>query len=182
MTLQELSLVHVRVSVAQAFGGENDQRESSCDHRAVSRWNFAGAGAERSRNGQRTAGSRRRCGQSHSRCAGIWSPGSSRDETPQKHLHVGKEPQRLEDEYHQVVTSKKVPVGVAPASCPGRLFLNSLGRAREDDLIGDQSASASCLRRPPVARSMTVLMRGLQIRPNRLERGPRARSLKGAMR
>jgi hypothetical protein len=71
---------------------------------------------------------------------------------------------------------------VAPASCPGRLFLNSLGRAREDDRIGDQSASASCLRRPPVARSMTVLMRGLQIRPNRLERGPRARSLEGAMR
>jgi hypothetical protein len=54
---------------------------------------------------------------------------------------------------------------VAPASCPGRLFLNSLRRAREDDRIGDQSASASCLRRPPVARSMTVLMRGLQIRP-----------------
>ena len=106
MTLQELSLVHVRVSVAQAFGGENDQRESSCDHRAVSRWNFAGAGAERSRNGQRTAGSRRRCGQSHSRCAGVWSPGSSRDETPQKHLHVGKEPQRLKDEYHQIAISK----------------------------------------------------------------------------
>jgi hypothetical protein len=37
MTLQELSLVHLRVSVAQAFGGENDQRESSCDHRAVRR-------------------------------------------------------------------------------------------------------------------------------------------------
>jgi hypothetical protein len=28
---------------------------------------------------------------------------------------------------------------LAPASCPGRLFLNSLGRAREDDRIGDQS-------------------------------------------
>ena len=118
----KLSLVYVRVSVAQAFGGENDQRESSCDRRTVSRWNFAGAGAERSRNGQRTAGSRRRCGQSHSRCAGVWSPGSSRDERPQKHLHVGKEPQRLKDEYHQVAASKKSPVGVAPASLSGALF------------------------------------------------------------
>jgi hypothetical protein len=30
---------------------------------------------------------------------------------PQEHVHVGKEPQRLKDEYHQVAISNKVPIG-----------------------------------------------------------------------
>ena len=63
-TSQRRSQEHVRVSAAQAFGGENDQCESTCDHRTARRWHFAGSGAKWPCNWRRTAGSRRRGRQS----------------------------------------------------------------------------------------------------------------------
>ena len=96
---------HARVSAAQGIGGKNDQRSRDCC-RVAPRWHFAGSGTKRPCDWQRTASSRRRCGQPHSRCAVCCTVSSLRDEAPQKHLPVGKEPQRLKDEYHQVAISK----------------------------------------------------------------------------
>jgi hypothetical protein len=96
-----------------SIGGKNDQRSCDCC-RVAPRWHFAGSGTKRPCDWQRTASGGWRCGQSHSRCA-VWCTVSSlRDEAPQKHVHVGKEPQRLKTEYHQVAISKSRFSGPGP--------------------------------------------------------------------
>ena len=125
-----------------SIGGKNERSRDRC--RAIRRWRFAGDGAKRSTDGQLPACGRRRCGQSrnessNARTAGTWRhsgraytigcPGSvknphraSHDHAPQEDVYVGKEPQRLKAEYHQVATSG--PGLAAPDFVRGS-FLNS---------------------------------------------------------
>jgi hypothetical protein len=105
------------------IGGKH---EKSCDRcRATRRWRFAGdsAGAAdwwlpaggwwSGRQPRRTR---------HTVCLRDDNPNpvTSRDEAPQKHVHVGKEPQRLKAKYHQVAISKSR--FSSPGFCPGLFF------------------------------------------------------------
>jgi hypothetical protein len=73
------------------FGGKNDQRESTCDHRTARRWHFAGSGAKRPCNWRRTPSSRRRCGQSRCTKRSVCLRGYNEQVGPQEDVETPEE-------------------------------------------------------------------------------------------